>query len=273
MLLVLFKRIFGGKPDTSAVTLDTKITPEDMVEMIRGGEASRNDFIASYKPYIAKVTSRFCKRYIDPTRSDEFSIALAAFDEAIEQFSSQAGKSFLGFAETVIRRRLIDYVRKEQRHAGIVPYSAFDQDDEEEMTVNPIEMKEALQRYSVAQDVEARRLEISEYDSRLKQFGISFAELPDLSPKHSDSRILLISISKLLANAPELYEIMETKQKLPIKELCEMAGVSRKTIERNRKYIIAIALLHNGDYPYLQEYIQPQEPPQQEQPQVKGVRA
>ncbi|WP_308635889.1 RNA polymerase sigma factor SigI [Paenibacillus silvisoli] len=273
MLLVLFKRIFGGKHDTSAVTTDSKITPEETVELIRNGEASRDDFIATYKPYIAKVTSRFCKRYVDPARSDEFSIALAAFDEAIGQFSSQAGKSFLGFAETVIRRRLIDYVRKEQRHAGSVPYSAFDLDDEEELTVNPVEMKEAMQRYAVTQDAEARRLEIMEYDGRLKQFGITFGELPDLSPKHTDSRILLISISKLLANSPELYEIMETKQKLPIKELCEMAGVSRKTIERNRKYIIAISLLHNGDFPYLQEYIRSQEPPQQEQSQVKGVRA
>ena len=35
-------------------------------------------------------------------RDDEFSIALAAFNEAINQYSSVMGRSFLGFAETVI---------------------------------------------------------------------------------------------------------------------------------------------------------------------------
>ncbi|NBD26650.1 RNA polymerase sigma factor SigI [Paenibacillus glycinis] len=273
MLLVLFKRIFGGKHDTSAVTPDTRVSPEDMVERIRRGEASRNAFIDAYQPYIAKVTSRFCKRYIDPERSDEFSIALAAFDEAIEQFSSQAGKSFLGFAETVIRRRLIDYVRKESRHQGMVPYSSFDQDDEEDSVVNPIETNEAMYRYSLSQEADARRLEIAEYDERLQEFAITFGELPDISPKHSDSRQLLIAISRRLANDPVLYDNLETKQKLPIKELCEMTGVSRKTIERNRKYIIALSILHNGDFPYLQQYIKPEEPVQKELPAAEGVRA
>jgi RNA polymerase sigma factor len=43
---------------------------------------------------------------------------------------------------------------------------------------------------------------------------------------------------------------------LPIKELLEVAEVSRKTLERNRKYIIAVAIIHNGPYPYLREYLQ-----------------
>jgi RNA polymerase sigma factor len=34
-----------------------------------------------------------------------------------------------------------------------------------------------------------------------------------------------------------------------------MVKVSRKTIERNRKYIIAIALILIGDYVYLKDYI------------------
>ncbi|MFC4812419.1 RNA polymerase sigma factor SigI [Paenibacillus sp. GCM10023250] len=274
MLLVLFKRIFGGKHDTSSGTPDTRVTPEEMVERIRGGDASRDAFIEAYQPYIAKVTSRFCKRYIDPAHSDEFSVALAAFDEAIGQFSSQAGKSFLGFAETVIRRRLIDYVRKESRHLGTVPYSAFDQDDEEDAaTVNPIETNEAMNRYALTQEADARRLEIGEYDERLREYALTFSELPEISPKHADSREMLVAISRRLANDPVLYDQLETKQKLPIKELCELTGVSRKTIERNRKYIIALTILHNGDFPYLQQYIKPAEPAGKELPAAEGVRA
>jgi RNA polymerase sigma factor len=45
------------------------------------------------------------------------------------------------------------------------------------------------------------------------------------------------------------------KKQLPIKQLQNMAEVSRKTIERNRKYIIAVAIILAGDYVYLKEYI------------------
>ncbi len=34
-----------------------------------------------------------------------------------------------------------------------------------------------------------------------------------------------------------------------------MVSVSRKTIERNRKYIIAIALILSGDYVYMKDYL------------------
>lgn len=257
MLLVLFKRLFGKNGSAQSPPDDERNAPEARVERIRAGEASRDEFIAAYKPYIAKVTSRFCKRYIDPSRDDEFSIALSAFDEAINQFSSHAGKSFLGFAETVIRRRLIDYVRREQRHSHSVPYSTFDHTDEEDQTINSIELKEAISRYNIDQEAEARRLEIAEYNLCLNGYGIAFSQLPDLSPKHADSRELLMSISRSFAADSSLFEPFVITQKLPIKEMCVAAGVSRKTIERNRKYIIAIALLHKGDYPYLQAYLQP----------------
>nr|WP_274655052.1 RNA polymerase sigma factor SigI [Paenibacillus humicola] len=272
MLLVLIKRFFGKQgPVQQPPDEDGPDAPEAIVERIRAGEASRDEFIQAYKPYIVKVTSRFCKRYIDPARDDEFSIALSAFDEAISQYASHAGKSFLGFAETVIRRRLIDHVRKEQRHSHTIPYSSFDMIDEEEQTVNPIEIQEAMQRYEADREAGERRLEIADYHKRLGRFGISFAELPELSPKHTDSRRLLVSIGLLLAGRNALFETLQASQKLPVKELCELAGVSRKTIERNRKYIIAIALLHHGDFPYLQQYLQPMPDPKADE--ERGARA
>jgi RNA polymerase sigma factor len=46
------------------------------------------------------------------------------------------------------------------------------------------------------------------------------------------------------------------KKQLPIKELLERVEVSRKTLERNRKFLIAIALIYQGPYPYLRDYLQ-----------------
>jgi len=256
LLLVLFKRFLRRSAVSEAEEIEQKLTPENSVIRIRqGDELLREQFISDYKPYIAKVTSRFSKRYIDPSRDDEFSVALLAFNEAINQYDVRAGKSFIGFAETVIRRRLIDYVRKEQRHKDVVPYSMFDSEDEEAAAYNVIETKQAVHAYESKRDQEERKQEIAELNEDLMNYGITFEELVELSPKHADSRKLLIGIAHTLAAEQELMSILRTTQRLPVKELTERCGVSRKTIERNRKYLIAIALIMSGLYPYMHDYL------------------
>ncbi|ALS29396.1 RNA polymerase sigma factor SigI [Paenibacillus sp. 32O-W] len=260
MLLVLFKRFLRKTGSAGSAGKRNKSTPEEIVNCIQAGDDSlRDQFIAEYQPYIAKVTSKFCKRYIDPSRDDEFSVALAAFNEAIQQYAKDAGRSFLGFAETVIRRRLIDHVRKEQRHANLVPYSSFDAEDEDQQTLNPIETQQALERFQLEREAEERRLEIEEYSRKLAEFGISFEELAESSPKHADSRLMLFEIGKRLCEERPLFEALRKKGRLPVKELAALSGVSRKTVERNRKYLIAVALIFDGKYPYLQAYLQPEQ--------------
>ncbi|WP_026326739.1 RNA polymerase sigma factor SigI [Paenibacillus ginsengihumi] len=256
MLLVLFRKFLGKRQTHHPESLESQ-TPEQIVIQIQEGDLRlRNQFITDYQPYVAKVTSRFCKRYVDPARDDEFSIALGAFNEAINQYSSQAGRSFLGFAEQVIRRRLIDYVRKEQRFAQQIPYSTFDVEDEEDNVVNPVEIHQAIERYETQKDIEERRSEITDLNRSLQEFGIQFSDLVDASPKHDDSRQTLFAIAKKLSADPELIGIMLTKRMLPIKELLGQVDVSRKTLERNRKFIIAVALIYYGPYPYLKDYLQ-----------------
>lgn len=260
MILVLLKKFLGKshshRPDLTQ-------TPEDTVMLIQKGDLRlRNQFITDYQPYIAKVTSRFCKRYIDPSRDDEYSIALSAFNEAINQFSFSAGRSFLGFAETVIRRRLIDHIRKEQRFSQQIPYSSFDVEDEDDNVINPVEIHQAVEQYEIQKDMEERRGEISDLNRVLKEFDISFADLAEASPKHADSRETLVAIGKRLAGDHQMMRMMLGKRMLPIKELLGCVSVSRKTLERNRKYIIAIAIIHNGPYPYLREFLQSKPQPE-----------
>ncbi|TVY09718.1 RNA polymerase sigma factor SigI [Paenibacillus cremeus] len=255
MLLVLFKKFLGKRQTHHPDPADIQ-TPEEIVICIQEGDLRlRNQFITDYQPYVAKVTSRFCKRYVDPARDDEFSIALGAFNEAINQFSAQAGRSFLGFAEQVIRRRLIDYVRKEQRFSQQIPYSTFEVEDEEDNVVNPIEIHQAIEQYEKQKGMEERRSEILDLNRCLMEFGIQFGDLVDSSPKHDDSRQALFGIAKKLSSEPELMRIMLAKRMLPIKELLDQAQVSRKTLERNRKFLIAVALIYHGPYPYLREYL------------------
>jgi RNA polymerase sigma factor len=256
LLLILFKRFMRKTALASSATLQPKLEPEQYVMHIRQGDDKlREQFIAEYSPYIAKVTSRFSKRYINPERDDEFSIALLAFNEAIDGFDSEAGRSFLGFAKTVMQRRLIDYARKEQRHLQSVPYSAFDSEGEDQSPYNVLETKQALEAHETSRTDLERRAEILELSSELEPYGITFMELVDQSPKHSDSRAMLIDIACLLAGNADWMGMLKANQRLPIKELMEACRVSRKTIERNRKYIIAIAIIRSGGYPYMNDYM------------------
>ncbi len=235
------------------------MSPEEAVAAIqRGDEALRNEWIKQYRPFIAKTASQFAKRYIDPSRDDEYSVALSAFDEAITRYSPDAGSRFLAFAAQVINRRLIDYSRREQRHSSVVPYSAVQGDrDEDSSVLAALEAKEAISVYATEQTAEDRREEIAALAAELKLYGVTFADLRDQSPKHQDSRDTLLKIGARLARNPGLFAMLTDKRQLPLKELCEIENVSRKTLERNRKYLIAVALIAGGPYPVLQEYIKP----------------
>ena len=255
MLLILFKKFLGQHRSHNTLDERTESIEISVLQIQEGDEQLRNQIITDYQPFVVKITSKFSKRYINPTRDEEFSVALSAFNEAIEQFSHEAGRSFLSFAETVIRRRLIDYVRKEKRHQQQIPYSSLEVEDGEEHMMNPVEIKQAMEKYEITQLAEDRREEIFSLTRDLTTFGITFQDLVEASPKHTDSRKKLIEISVILAEDVWLMRSMFSKKFLPIKELLERVEISRKTLERNRKFIIAVALIYQGSYPLLREYL------------------
>ncbi|MCC3374949.1 RNA polymerase sigma factor SigI [Cohnella sp. REN36] len=256
MLLLLWERWFGRSSSSATIENPGEALEQSVLAAQQGDAEARDHLIRQYRPFIAKTVSRFCKRYIDPARDDEFSIAMTAFDEAIARYSPEAGSRFLGFAEKVIVRRLIDYVRKDQRHRQTVPYSALQGDDEEQSSLlTRVEIREAVTVYEKERLAEDRREEIAALTEALKAYGVSFGDLAGQSPKHQDSREALLGIGRRLADNAALFETLRHKRQLPVKELCEAEKVSRKTIERHRKYLIAVALIASGGYPFLQEYI------------------
>ena len=94
-----------------------KRTLEETVLLIQKGDKElQNQLIEQYKPFVAKTVSSVCKRYITEN-DDEFSIGLIAFNDAIEKYSTDKGSSLFAFAELVIKRKVIDYIRKEARQA------------------------------------------------------------------------------------------------------------------------------------------------------------
>ena len=72
--------------------------------------------IGTYLPFIKAETAKFLKRPPIEGQDDELSIAMMAFHEAIGGYSRTRG-SFLKYAAMLIRSRLVDYSRREQRHS------------------------------------------------------------------------------------------------------------------------------------------------------------
>ena len=73
--------------------------------------------ISDYLPFIKSQVVKVMKRPLDINQDDEYSIALIAFHEAINGYSKSRG-SFVNYASMIIRNRIIDFWRKNNRHAS-----------------------------------------------------------------------------------------------------------------------------------------------------------
>ena len=89
---------------------------KDILKQIKDGDnLLKEKFIEDYKPFIIKTVSRVTGKYVQIENSEEYSIGLIAFNEAIETFDEHKNPSFLNFCKQVIKRRIIDYIRKNKK--------------------------------------------------------------------------------------------------------------------------------------------------------------
>jgi RNA polymerase sigma factor len=232
-----------------------KYTLEETVALIQqGNTALQNELIDSYKPFIAKTVSSICKRYIHES-DDEFSIGMIAFNESIEKYTPDKGRSLLSLAEVIIKRRVIDYIRKNSKENNLRLDIGQEFSNEDSGNGMTIENELSIENYNKKNEEQLRRDEILQFNQKLHSFGLSFQEIIEQSPKHADARKNSMEIAKTLIENKQLAAILWNKKRLPIKELETLVKTSRKTIERNRKYIIAIAIILDGEFHFLREYI------------------
>ncbi|WP_243239449.1 RNA polymerase sigma-I factor [Sulfobacillus harzensis] len=218
-----------------------------------GDQEARNQLIQDYTPFVMKVASQKTGRFLRPGVDEEISVALLAFNEAITAYDGGRG-SFLSFSQTVIQRRLVDYFRRDRSRQHEVALSDFEEDDDRPHEPNPLD-RLAQSTWTLVEEQEARRQEIVEYQAILARYDIAFSDLVKVAPKHRDSRDRAIQLARAVARDPVRAGALRERGELPVKALVEEFGVSRKLIERNRKYIVAVALILMHDFPHLQGYV------------------
>lgn len=231
------------------------VEPPLLLAHAQAGDAeARNQLIADYTPFVLKIASQSSGRYLRPGIDEEISVALLAFNEAITAYDQSKG-AFLSFAQTVIKRRLVDYYRRGRARQKEVLLSELEAPAEDGGAPTAVLDHLAESMWNLAQDEDNRRMEIAEYGSLLEVFGLSFHELVRVAPRHDDARQRAITIARTVAHHPEFREHLLKRHELPMQKLMHQGDYSRKTLERHRKYIIAVALILIHEFPYLEAYL------------------
>jgi RNA polymerase sigma factor len=228
---------------------ESPLSPEETVLRIRGGwEELRSPFIAQYQPFIASATSRLINA--PATSRDEFSIAMEAFNEAIDRFDPQRNRSFLSYCDMVINHRVIDYIRSIKKHSYTYPFTYFEAAGNEGFLENAIGQNPAM----LVDNMEIKE-EIVAFKDRLAGFGIKLSDLVHCAPHHIDSKILCATIARKVVATPDMAAKLERTGQLPVSALVESIPVGRKAVENNRKYIIAIYIILTSGMEIIKSYI------------------
>lgn len=249
-MLGLFLSLSGTTESASGASLI-----ERLLEPARQGDKqAREELLRAYQPLVLRIGSQLSGRFVQVGRDEEVSVGLLALNEAIDRYEPARGASFIAFAEVVIKRRLIDHYRR-SKPGQEIPLSELEGDGDSGGPIQAYEVKEATDRFTREQEAADRREEIARYAKRLADFGILFSELTEVSPKHQDARERALDAARLVAGNALLAEHLRRKKELPLKQMEKEVRVSRKTLERQRKYIIAVALVLLEEFPFLRGYV------------------
>lgn len=224
-------------------------SPDKTIYKIQKGDVQlREDFIKKYSPFIIKQTSQYCGKYVEIENSDHYSIALIAFNEAIDAYVPDKNSSFINFASLVIQRRISNHTKAISKNSNTYPFSQIENDKSFDR-VMVIEESEVYKKVEISE-------ELGKFKKELSKYKITLKELVSLAPKHKDSRIMCLDIAKKIVKNKVLFERLKRTKNIPVKDLLEIIDVYRGTLEKNRKYIISLCLILDSDLDTIKSFMQ-----------------
>ena len=211
-----------------------------------------DSLIRDYFPFIKSETAKVLGRIPVEGKDDELSIALMGFHEAIESYNQEKG-AFLSFASLVIKRRIIDFVRRENMHLEnqdgehVSWEDAVKREEEKDMKHNPHD--------DTVSELVSLKWEIGRFAEDLKHLGITVTEVASNSPKYEKVITGCHRVIKYLVSHPEKMEVMIETGKLPVTEIIQDTSIKKKTLEKHRKYLMALAIIYYKKYDCLIEHL------------------
>ncbi len=235
------------------------------IQNAQGSSDALEQLINEYQSFILACASRTVNHFVTKS-DDEWSVALIAFNEAVQNYDSTKG-DFRGFSNLIIRRRLTDHLKKEYRHMNEVPTEpiilqgglAGDVDEQageaarQSAETAPSEgvSTEAAAwpgQYTISDEIEA-------VQQILKKYGFSFYDVADSTPKAAKTKAACAKAAAVMLKTPAFLSMMKESGSLPISKLAAVSAVKKKILERHRRYIITAVVILDGEYPLLAEYM------------------
>ncbi len=227
----------------------------EIVSQVRRAQQDReaaDKLIEQYLPFIkaeaAKVTGTSPSH-----QEDEVSIAMFAFYEAILAFEPGRG-AFLKLAAMTIRSRIIDYRRKQLRHEGSLSLELReDPEDDRSLGDRITDDRANLENHQNRADAQK---EIAHFVLQLSEFGLSLGDIADNCPKQARTQRACIQVLDYARQHPALLEQLVQTKKLPMSQLVLGAKADKKTLERHRKYLVAILLAYTNGFEIIRGHLQ-----------------
>ena len=171
-------------------------------------ERKFSSFMERHELFILKTASKISRHYISKN-DDEWSVAMGAFSEAVVKYDFEQG-SFMAFAERIIHQRLVDHFRIRGRQSVEIPVDFI---EEEAIVLN---------------NDSSLILEIEAVTEILLNYGFSFMDLVDCSPKAEKTKKDCAKAVQYISTNPIMIQEMRTSKQLPLKIIEKMLGYPEK---------------------------------------------
>jgi RNA polymerase sigma factor len=210
---------------------------------------------AAHRQLVARVARRVRGRA--SANDDCLSVGLSAILEASRAYHPEMRLPFDAFAAVVVRRRLIDHYRRERRVCEI-PLSAFEREEEDGTVWCPPENTAAIDAHRRTREAGETRDEVDDFVCLIGRHGITLQDVFRQCPRHRDARGRAIAVARRLVADPARAERLRHSGSVPLRQMEEAGrpvGVGRKTLERRRRYILAVALMLAEGFPRLEAHL------------------
>jgi RNA polymerase sigma factor len=219
---------------------------------IAGAKASREvmgRLVKDYMPFIKKCAAAvFSAKELREEYAPE---AMLGFLQSVRTYREESG-AFIPYVQKVIRNRLLNASLKEARRKKVFLLKKADNRGEEYPSP---EIEAAQRNYELTVEQENLRAEIAEINAEFSDWDFGVSDLAEHRPKQDRSRLSCQKIAQTVCADAELAAEMKKNRKLPIKKITALTGCSEKLLEKYRRYIIALILIMDGDYPYIRSFL------------------
>ncbi|WFD09170.1 sigma factor [Tepidibacter hydrothermalis] len=220
---------------------------EEIIEYIRAHpeeeKVYKSRVIEAHLPFIVHTITQVTGRYVEVENSEELSVGLIAFDEAMSKYYADRGATFLSFARLVISSRIKDFINKERRTNKVISLEQMTESNGYQAGMNDSNFENEV------------AVEVEIWESFIQKFGFDLEQLVDELPRHADTRNNAIDLSEKISHDSEIVDRMYQKYKLPMAKIILRFRTTKKVLKRSKKFIIATVVIFTKNLATLKQWI------------------